>query len=414
MRISFVIQRYGADVVGGAEKYVRDLARGLSADGHTVEVLTSCATSYNDWADVYSPGVINEEGVMVNRVRVAEPRPNERFIPIHQRVVNQMHRPQWPWGQQRWSNLMGPDLQNGPAEVAALAKRSDVVVMVGYHYAHTLSLTRSAAAHAPTVVVPTAHPEGAFFAGRVRQMFEYADLVICLSHAEADLVADVSGGVAWTTVVGCPVNPIPIPSDAEVDAAKAHHGLGEDPYLIVVGRIDPAKGSDEAIDHVQFVRRGAIPNLQLVVVGPGDLSGNTDGVIPTGFVSEAEKLALMRGATALLQPSHMESFSIALMEGWLLGRPALVQGTNAVLNEHIQRSGGGLAYTDVRTFETAAVALLGIPQLREDCAQAGKRYVHEAFDWQTVGPGFVHAMQEAVNRGTRRLEEPLSVEATHE
>src|SRR5690349_9768838 len=55
-RICFVVQRYGTGVVGGAEKYVEAMATGLAAMGHEISVITSCATSYADWADEFEPG----------------------------------------------------------------------------------------------------------------------------------------------------------------------------------------------------------------------------------------------------------------------------------------------------------------------------------------------------------------------
>ena len=52
MRLTLVVQRYGEGVVGGAERYVERLATGLAADGHDISVVTSCAVSYADFADV--------------------------------------------------------------------------------------------------------------------------------------------------------------------------------------------------------------------------------------------------------------------------------------------------------------------------------------------------------------------------
>ena len=67
MKLSFIVQRYGAEFIGGAEKYVRSMAIGLAAMGHDITVITSCATSYADWADVYPPGVVVEGGAKAYR-----------------------------------------------------------------------------------------------------------------------------------------------------------------------------------------------------------------------------------------------------------------------------------------------------------------------------------------------------------
>ena len=50
MRILYVVQRYGPQVLGGSETAARLFAERLVARGHSVEVLTSCARDYVDWA----------------------------------------------------------------------------------------------------------------------------------------------------------------------------------------------------------------------------------------------------------------------------------------------------------------------------------------------------------------------------
>jgi hypothetical protein len=56
MRIAMVIHRYGPDIAGGAETACRQVALRLVANGHQVTVVTSCATSYVDWADELPAG----------------------------------------------------------------------------------------------------------------------------------------------------------------------------------------------------------------------------------------------------------------------------------------------------------------------------------------------------------------------
>jgi glycosyltransferase involved in cell wall biosynthesis len=253
------------------------------------------------------------------------------------------------------------------------------------------------------VVIPTAHPEGAFHAARVRQMFEYADRVICLAPEEADLVRAVARPRCAIDVVGCPVAVPERPAQPRIDEVRRRFGLGEDPYLISIGRIDPAKGSDDAVRFSSFVRRGAVPDLRLVVVGPGDLAVQDPGIVATGFVDEADKLALLAGSTVLLQPSYMESFSLALIEGWLFHRPALVQGRNAVLSGHVRRSCGGLTYHDLPSFEAATVALAADADLRDRLGEAGFRYSRRNFDWRPVADRFLAAATSTISAGRARL-----------
>jgi glycosyltransferase involved in cell wall biosynthesis len=252
-------------------------------------------------------------------------------------------------------------------------------------------------------VVPTAHPEGAFHVGWVRQMFEHADTVLCLAHEEADLVASVHGCGDRVRLVPAPVEPIDPPARAAIDEALGRWGLDEGGYAIVVGRIDPAKGSDDAIRFAQHYQRRIDPAFRLVVVGPGGALERLDAVIPTGFVDDDTLVGLVAGAGVLLQPSYMESFSLILMEAWLLERPALIQGRSRVLAGHADRSGGGLTYEDYADFEVAMTALRRSPELVRTLGQRGRDYVRRTFSWDAVAPAFLEAIETTARAGQDRL-----------
>ena len=411
MRLTFVVQRYGEGVVGGAERYAQDLATGLAAAGHEVTVVTSCATDYGDWADEFPPGRSVIGGVVVHRFPTVRPRPNERFQPLHGRAVDWRQEPLWPWAQDRWSQLMGPDLVGVEPTLESLAAASDATVLIGYHYSHGQRLTRVASAYGPTIVIPTAHPEGAFLVGAVRSMFDHADRVVCLAREEGELIASVHGCGEKVRYVPCPVEPPP-PVDAQrIDEASRTFGVRPGRYAVTVGRVDPAKGSDDAVRFARTYRRCVDPEFELVVVGPGGaLHPDDDGIRATGFVDEADKEALVAGAALLLQPSYMESFSLALVEGWFLGRPALVQHRSRVLRGHVERSRGGLTYSDYPSFEAGVATLLTRPDLARLLARNGLAYATVEFSWDRVVDAFERVVGEARRAAGQRLGLPAKVD----
>src|SRR5207245_8168452 len=73
MRIGLVVQRFGEEVIGGAELHARWIAQHL-AETHSVEVLTTCAVDYLTWENAYEPGETRGDGLPARRLPSARRR----------------------------------------------------------------------------------------------------------------------------------------------------------------------------------------------------------------------------------------------------------------------------------------------------------------------------------------------------
>src|ERR1700722_16042554 len=86
MKLGLVVPRYGVDVVGGIEHWLRLLCEHLvSLKGWDVDVFTTCAVSAATWADELAPGPSELEGVTVHRRRSVsgrDPRSGELNVLI--------------------------------------------------------------------------------------------------------------------------------------------------------------------------------------------------------------------------------------------------------------------------------------------------------------------------------------------
>ena len=91
--------------------------------------------------------------------------------------------------------------------------------------------------------------------------------------------------------------------------------------------------------------------VDLVLIGKKLMDiPDIQGLKYLGYVSEADKLAAFKGAVLSLQPSPLESLSITTLESFSVETPVLVNRRCPALLEHVESSGGGLAYDNQEEF----------------------------------------------------------------
>lgn len=382
MRLLFVVQRYGHEVFGGAEYFTRELATRLAARGHQVEVVTSCAVSYVHWANEYDEGTSELDGVVVHRLPVSVERDDATFNPLHRRTITGP-KPNPYYLQRQWMHVQGPLLLGLAPWLAENAVRFDVAIFTTYLYFSTWAGLPTAARSIPTVLHPTAHDESPLYLPMFQFLFRHPTAFGFLVEEEEELVRRLFRVRRPSIVSGIGVDLEPLVGDEA--AFRRAHGLGDDPYILSVGRLDPHKGSVELVDYFAAYKRRNPGDLRLVVVGERVRPvGDHDDVILTGFVDEATKHAAMAGCVAFVQPSFFESFSMVLTEAWAHRRAALVQGHCDVLVGQARRSGGAIPYRGFAEFEEALSLLLADPGLRTRLGEAGRRYVERRYRWDVV------------------------------
>ena len=402
MRICFVAQRYGDEVAGGAERHCRELAARLAARGHDVEVATTCALNYLDWADHYAPGTSTANGVTIHRFPVAEERDFRFFGPLDRRVV---------WGkkpvplhlQHEWMRRQGPYVPDLGPWLAERGGAYDVVVFFTYLYFTTWIGLPAASAVAPTVLHPTAHREPALELSLFDQLFRLPSALAMSTPEEAAVVQSRFHLRTPQRVIGIGTD-LPEPDPAAQAASRARWNLDERPYLLYVGRIDTSKGADELYESfVAYKQRNEGP-VRLVMMGEAvlDLPPHPD-VLFTGFVSEEERAAAMAGALAFVHPSYFESFGMVITEAWAARRPVIVNGRSEVLNGQVRRGGGGLIYHGFAEFEAAVDLLLESPEAASALGRAGRAYTERHYAWDRVLTRYERYLEQIASRRLGRV-----------
>lgn len=399
MKLLWAVQRYGPDVLGGSEVAGRDFAHQMVQRGHEVTVLTSCAISYSDWANHFEPGESELDGVRVIRLPVHAPRNHHQFGPLHSQVLG-AHQPMLTQ-QQRWSRLIGPDLVGYTRWLHENLGKFDVAIFKAYLYSMATRGIPAAFGRAPILFNPEAHPEEMLNLSLHESTFRLADALQFHSYEEAELVCRRFGFVPPHEVVGIGLKDYQFETGGTEIVRKL--GLSPHRYAVIVGRIDAGKGSFEAIEYFNSYRRRTSSDLKLVFVGERtSISDLGDSLVPTGFVSEAEKRDLISQSLCLVQPSYLESFSIVLTEAWALGRPVLVQDRSAVLRGQTRRANGGLTFRDYESFEAGLTKLESCPGAVLEWGESGRRFVQAEYLWPTVIKRFETAVDKAIDSHARR------------
>jgi glycosyltransferase involved in cell wall biosynthesis len=407
MKLAFVIQRYGTEVLGGSEHLCRLLAERLATQ-HDVDVLTTCARDYVTWKNEYAEGPDRIRGVTVRRFANAHTRDIHAFNRYSEWIYNNDHNRR---DEMEWLKQQGPWC---PALIDYLRRHHeqyDVLVFFTYLYAPTVLGLEIAPAR--SVLVPTAHDEPAIRLDIFKEVFSRPGALCYLTDSERRFVHQqfpdrtlleetagvgvdlppqqgyprVAAGSGRDSIVAVSEDGTNLNSPFRLFARgmvfrRRHRLYG--PFVLYGGRIDPGKGCEELIEYFSnYVKDGG--DATLVLMGVKLMSLPEEPFIRfAGVLSEQEKLQGLEAATAVVCPSPFESLSLLALEAMSVATPVLANARSAVLVEHCVRSNGGLYYADGDEFVESLKLLVGDDRLRYIIGHNGRDYVRRNYRWDVV------------------------------
>lgn len=373
MRLLWVVPRFGADIVGGAETLVRQLALRAVPAAWRAEVATTCAVDHERWANVLPPGATTDAALTVHRFPVS-PRDPARFEAAHHRVLagTAGYADELEWLAQGVTSV---DMER---YLDANASAYDLVVLAPYLFGTTVWGAFAAADRA--ALVPCLHDEPYARLHTVRAML--AGVRGCLFNAPGEeRLARRLADIRDCGVVGSGFDPPEGPAGPFAPA----EGIG--PYLLYAGRLEEGKRVDVLVDHVARMRREDPRAPRLVLVGRGGYRPPRharDAVVHVGYVTEEQKRAAYANALALVNPSVMESLSLVLLEAWLEGTPAIVAAGSEVMRDHVATCGGGFTFEGHDDLRAAVRALRDDPSAARRMGALGREYVLDTYGWPAV------------------------------
>lgn len=358
------------------------LAIRLAQEGADVELLATCARDNRTWANEFSPGETVVQGVRLRRFPVDQ-RNIEAWIPIQCAIhegnsVSIDEQLLWMQESVNSAEMYRYIAQHGDA--------FDVFLFGPYLFGTTFWGSRIHPQK--SVLIPCLHDESYAYLDCIASMFRQVRGSLFNAapemHLARSLYGDIPGGV-----VGLGFTP---PSPHEVETLLPHM-TGSEPYIVYLGRKEMGKNVHKLIDYfIEAKRDQAIPHdLRLVILGGGSFSDlhrndvlERKDIIDLPHVSDREKQRLLRHALFLCQPSINESFSIVLMEAWMVGTPVVVHGECAVTRHHVIESGGGLYFSSSEDFAGVTRYYIEHPAARSALAANGGVYVRREFSWGAV------------------------------
>ncbi|MEX0991073.1 MAG: glycosyltransferase family 1 protein [Actinomycetota bacterium] len=229
-----------------------------------------------------------------------------------------------------------------------------------------------------------------------RALKNAAEIVTVSEATRRDLIDiyDVAPERVTAVLSGVDMDAIKPAAPEDVETTRTTYGV-DGPYFLFIGGLEPRKNLRMMLRAFGKVPDDVRPNLVLAgspvpwVPGGKDMVDSAvralppsarDQVILTGYVSEAEKLALLTGAEALVYPSVYEGFGLPVLEAMACGTPVLtsdlsslpeVVGDDAVL---------------VDPYESGSIAdgmerLMRDAELRARLREAGPRRAR-TFSWE--------------------------------
>lgn len=395
-KITFVVQRYGLEVNGGAEYHCRVIAERLK-DVYDVEILTSCAKDYLSWENEYPEGESVINGVTVRRFLAEKVRSWKEFNSLSRRLVNKRKLYQKALRQvgllnafeklqsavntqkneKKWIIDQGPYV---PSLINYLIENHsyyDAIIFFTYLYYPTVFGMN--VAPQKSILVPTAHDEPPIYLNIFKEFFKKPAAILYNTLSEKRFVnQQFHNEEIFSEIVGVGIDPpkyfIPQNIDTIVKSGTS--------FLIYIGRVDSSKGCGVLFDYFLAYKKATNANLKLVVVGKlfMDVPSDPD-IILTGFVADDIKASLLLKAKALVIPSLYESLSLVTLESMSYGIPVIANEKCEVLKDHINNSNAGFLFNDYGSFKSSIDTLLK-PDFDITILSANaKKYVAENYSW---------------------------------
>lgn len=401
MKLAFVVQRFGKDIIGGAENHCYQIAKKLHDSGDcTVHVYTTTAFSYQTWSHFYPTGEETIEGLKVLRHKVFQPRwpflfkTYNRLVSPFLTYFSKKQKQEHKWLkfilqhlEHLWFILQGPWCPSLVKDLERNVHKYDRVIFFTYLYYP--SLWGLPKLKEKSILVPLAHQESPFYFQKVEDLLDSAPLLYANTEVEKELLLQKNLGYKKKIrVVGCGIDDLYFGNTEDIPMIPIP--ALKKPYIAYLGRISKGKGVDKLLQHfMAFLHTHSDEHLSLVLAGEND--GSIDisyhpQIKFIGYISHKDKISLMAHAECIINPSSQESLSLLALEAIALKKPLLVNAQCNVLRYYATHLESVFDYMDETEFSSYLTQILHNVSLRDfqEKLELSRKWIIDRYSWEKV------------------------------
>jgi D-inositol-3-phosphate glycosyltransferase len=369
----------GAKDTGGMSVYIRELARELGQQGHSVDIFTRVHDPCDPRIEGLADGV---RLIHLKAGREARIQKLDVYFTLPEFTFNLEHF--WQ------DNVLDYDIVFSHYWMSALVGK----YLYGKYRTPYITMYHTLGAVKNNIRIGENEPDLRTVSER-DTIKDCQRIIVATEKEKLDLIRYYDAAPGKVGIVPCGVNMELFRPVDKWDARKAL-GLNDEKVLLFVGRIDPLKGIERLIKAVPLLKN--YDKLKLIVVGGDDNSraelgelqdlaatlGIRESVVFPGLVKQERLSYYYSAADVCVVPSYYESFGLVALESLACGTPVVAADVGDLKNI-IRQGETGCIVDDNSPANLAAgiLSLLSGPPLDTESTLSVRASVNR-FDWSEI------------------------------
>jgi len=200
--------------------------------------------------------------------------------------------------------------------------------------------------------------------------------------------------------------------DDDINAFRDKFGLGDNPLILFLGRLNLIKGPDLLLRAFCNVKE-KLKNYHLVIAGPDEgllavlqevavTHGIADRVHFAGFLRGADKSQAYHAADLLVIPSRKEAMSIVVLEAGIVGTPVLITD-QCGLNEIERIQGGKVVSASIEGLQEGLIEVLKDTKALKFMGGNLNIFVKDRFLWDSIINKYIQLYNQLLSVSTSAL-----------